>query len=298
MSQTLDILNKCKSAPYFGANGLTSTSANFIANKAKEMFEAIESENKNYLFLNTEYKVFGKDPVLVNGNADENTFTKIKDNLKRVGKLKALIAWLREGIKLKRDTNELLNLYSIGEYCMDNGIKAPESPRQEYANEDKVKALIFDTDRSQKYLQLEAEAANLGSFIHKNGTLSEARKIFNELAGKTKVNGNGNETTFVTYLPTIDPSVFEKNFMELQEMHRSVQAELNGMKHEVEIKMNELDHELKSKYRKEYQEYQEQNNKLNNDKDDFVKKESQEVANLKIIIPDNLKSIYDLVNKG
>lgn len=293
-----EIIENCKKSPFFGERGLTSTSANHIANKAKEMFLAIEQDNKNFVFLNVKYKVIDKEEYIVTGNANEKTFEKIKSNLKKVGKLKALIAWLREAIKLKSDTIRDISQYGSSLYSNDFNKPNLIPPREIYVYEDMARKAIFDIDKQQRYLELEAQAANLGSFIHRNGTLNEARKKYNELRERTLVQGQGTETTFITYIPTITPELMETSFMELQEMQRSVQAELNGMKNAVEMKLLELQNEYKSKYRKELAEYTEAQNKLEQEVDDFRKKASQEIAALKIIIPENLKSIYEEVDKG
>lgn len=298
MSTVPEIIENCKKSPFFGERGLTSTSANHIANKAKEMFLAIEQDNKNFVFLNVKYKVIDKEEYIVTGNADEKTFEKIKSNLKKVGKLKALIAWLREAIKLKSDTIRDISQYGSSLYSDDFNKPNLIPPREIYVDEDMARKEIFDIDKQQRYLELEAQAANLGSFIHRNGTLNEARKKYNELRERTLVQGQGTETTFITYIPTITPELMETSFMELQEMQRSVQAELNGMKNEVELKLLELQNSYKSKYRKELAEYTEAQNKLEQEVDDFRKKASQEIAALKIVIPDNLKSIYEEVDKG
>lgn len=298
MPTTLELIKNCKESPFFGERGLTSTSANHIANKAKEMFTAIEQSNKNFTFLNVIYKVIDKESYTITGNADEKVFVTIKSNLKKVGKLKALIAWLREAIKLKSDTIATVSNYVVNLYAADFGKEFPIRPVEFRPDEEYAMKQIFDIDKRQRYLELEAQAANIGSFIHRNGTLSNARKEFNERRDHTYVQGEGTETTFITYVAKITPELMETSFMELQEMQRSVQAELNGMKNEVELKLLDLQKDFKSKFRKETDEYNKKVSELSQELEDFIKKETQEIANLKIVIPENLKSIYEEVDKG
>ena len=85
-----------------GKDGLTVTSANHVANIAKEMYEAAESRLKTL-------KLYSRDYMLaVNGNtyrveneSEKSELETIPSVLKEVGELKSLIAFLREGIKAK-----------------------------------------------------------------------------------------------------------------------------------------------------------------------------------------------------
>lgn len=79
--------------------GLTVTSANHVANIAKEMYEAAESRLGSL-------KLYSRDYLLaVNGNtyrveneSEKDELQELPAVLKEIGELKSLIAFLREGI--------------------------------------------------------------------------------------------------------------------------------------------------------------------------------------------------------
>ena len=91
-----------KHSNMLGKDGLTVTSANHVANIAKEMYEAAESRLKTL-------KLYSRDYMLaVNGNtyrveneSEKSELETLPSVLKEVGELKSLIAFLREGIKAK-----------------------------------------------------------------------------------------------------------------------------------------------------------------------------------------------------
>ena len=100
---------------FFGENGLTSTSANHVANLAKEFI----STNENYLnsisFINCKLGLIGsdKDQTYSLGvkNLDDNDIT-----LVNIAKCKSLIAWLREAIKAKNALISDINNLSVCDY--------------------------------------------------------------------------------------------------------------------------------------------------------------------------------------
>lgn len=103
--------------------GLTSTSANHVANLAKEMIGNIETSLSDMKFFLTSVSLIGgENPNVLNiGNSNDDVET-IIDRLYQVAKAKSLIAWLREAIKTKdrmlKETKDL----SLEDYAE---LKAP-----------------------------------------------------------------------------------------------------------------------------------------------------------------------------
>lgn len=288
-------LELCKKAPFFGAEGLTSTSANFIANKAKEMYDALERDNRKINFLHQDYKVIDKEVFRVTASSDETIFETIKTNLKRIGKLKALIAWLREGIKLKDETKNWILHYTLQEYVKDIlKVELPITPSLNIPSDDELDK-EFSYEKLQRGLELQAQAACIGQYIHPKGTLSTARKEFLDLKGKTTIKGEGTETTFITYVAAIDGKILEDNYLELQELQRKYQAELNGIRHEIELKKDEAKRAATLKYKDELVNYNKAISEYQLSYKEWVNDTSKEVSELKIVIPDSLKEIYGIV---
>lgn len=84
-----------KVSKFLGADGLTSTSANHIANIAKEMYEALETKMQSLRLYNKDYTLAlnGKEYRVENESSKEELFI-LADSIKEVSSLKSLIAWL------------------------------------------------------------------------------------------------------------------------------------------------------------------------------------------------------------
>ena len=85
-----------------GKDGLTITSANHLANIAKEMYEALLSKLQSLRFHSKDFMlaVAGKT-FRVENESKRSELDTLSDTLNEVGTLKSLIAYLREGIKAK-----------------------------------------------------------------------------------------------------------------------------------------------------------------------------------------------------
>ena len=99
-------LEKCI---FLGEHGVTSTSANYVANVAKEMIRSEQEALDNLDFVTTTisddiYQV--KCGRVAKRGYNEESLMQIPEKLDRVAKMKSLIGWLREGIKAK---DELIN---------------------------------------------------------------------------------------------------------------------------------------------------------------------------------------------
>lgn len=106
---------------FFGERGLTSTSANHVANLAKEFI----SSNENYLnsisFINCKVGLIGSDKDQTYSLGVQN-LNDIEVILADIAKCKALIAWLREAIKAKNALISDINNLNISSYCQLKGL--------------------------------------------------------------------------------------------------------------------------------------------------------------------------------
>ena len=283
---------------YYGEKGLTSTSANFIANKSKEIFEGIEKELDEFTFVNVTYKVAGAEPILVEaGKSLDWLKTKI-DELDKIGKLKALNAWLREAVKQKDDAQEELRNKDMIRWLCEKEERIMERPRLNAVTEDMIINQMTVGER-QKYLELEAQAANIGKIIHRDGSFNKARKIVKNQMGKQDVTGVGTPSLTVSmYSSSVPVEEIDKLFMQLQDKFRKIQAELNGIKHAIKEKETKENDRLLSEYQTQQNEYDAWFKMKNAEFSQFKNNEMQRIADLKIIIPDNLKDIYEYVQNS
>jgi len=283
---------------YYGEKGLTSTSANFIANKSKEIFEGIEKELDEFTFVNVTYKVAGAEPILVEaGKSLDWLKTKI-DELDKIGKLKALNAWLREAVKQKDDAQEDLRNKDMIRWLCEKEETIMERPRLNAVTEDMIINQMTVGER-QKYLELEAQAANIGKIIHRDGSFNKARKIVKNQMGKQDVTGVGTPSLTVSmYSSSVPVEEIDKLFMQLQDKFRKIQAELNGIKHAIKEKETKENDRLLSEYQIQQNEYDAWFKMKNAEFSQFKNNEMQRIADLKVIIPDNLKDIYEYVQNS
>ena len=266
---------------FFGAEGLTNTSANFIANKAKEMYE--NSNNVFFDFVTSEVSVIGMDRKVVSHKGmTMQEFDKSIEEVANVGKLKALIAWLREAIKARQTMVDAVKNTDVETYAAELGIELPSLGKlMKRIAEDDVIAEMSVAERC-RYYYLEAQCANLGKLIHPSGDF-------------LSTSGEGRDMTITEYTASLDMDAVDLKFMEMQELHRSLQAELNGIKHKIEIAFDEHNSKVMMSNHKSAEEFNLAMKTITDKIDEARDKELQRIRSLKIIIPDSLKETYELV---
>lgn len=288
---------------FFGESGLTSSSANHVANLSKEAYQQIEKELSNIRFIDKKMSLIGQpEEQLISEGV--RTVSDIDGKLDRVAKLKSLIAWLREAIKAKERLFEEVSHMTF-EDCGFDIPEQPKAPEKDlYLQEDDVIG-TWGIKQRNRYYYLETLCSQIGKFIHPDGWYTEARnKMYDAIHNPRTVSGNGRDTVVYHYVPSIDVQEVEDEFMSLQNKYRSYQAELNGMKHEVEVVLEDDKITKDSEYKKKWQAYQSEYNKYSNKlvelSNQLTEIKNQKLAKLqkmKIIIPDTLKSIYEEVSK-
>lgn len=104
---------------------LTSTSANHIANLAKEYIQGVETQLNNICFFNISMALVGS----INGASTiqigetSEVLNNLQSLLEEVAQAKSLIAWLREGIKAKESLVKGLQTISLEDWCEENGME-------------------------------------------------------------------------------------------------------------------------------------------------------------------------------
>ncbi|MCQ2207572.1 MAG: hypothetical protein MJZ02_05065 [Paludibacteraceae bacterium] len=191
---------------FFGTEGttLTSTSANHIANLAKELVKGHLRDLNGMHFTEKTLNVIGQEAksVLQYG-ASEEDLESVNNRLTEIGEANSLIAWLREGIKAKNDFLELVKEATLKDYCEwenkdletlqvktpdfqkhmeERGFKAaPERPERETAiTESEVVNNWKEEDRLRfEYLKSSIDAITIaiGKF---NGIVEELKNFDND----------------------------------------------------------------------------------------------------------------------
>ena len=272
-------------SPIIAPEGLTQTSANHIANIAKEMYESLESEMASIRLYNRDYT------LAVNGNSyrvenesDKALLNALASKLAEVAQLKSLIAYLREGIKACKAAIE------SGEAEMNIRHHHNEPKRPDKKS---VEGFLVEQSAAEqaRYFTLEAKAATLGKMVHPDGPLAEARKRYYLVKkNPTAVSGHGQEAEINTFSSGFAEEDVEKVFFQILHEHRKVQAEFNSLKADLEKRAAE-------QYRAALDEFEQKSSAFEMEKARERLTHEKWANSLRISIPDSLKGIYEKVSE-
>ena len=112
---------------YFANEGMTSTTANFYANIAKELQNAATERLNSVKFFKTSVAVIGsREKQLMEAGNESLDF--IPNDLKTLAEMNAFCAWVREAIKEKESQMTTVNRGSIETWAKAMGIELPVMP--------------------------------------------------------------------------------------------------------------------------------------------------------------------------
>lgn len=278
---------------------LSSTSANHIANLAKEYIQGVEAQLNNISFFNVEVALVGSTggTSTIQTGESSKALDNLQSLLEGVARAKSLIAWLREGIKAKENLMKDLQTISLEDWCKENGLIRPETPNYGHVLTEVEYYASLPIKERNRYYQLETEAAVLGKYIHPDGHLSDARKeLKDKIYHPHKVDGKGRDALIYTYTPTTSIAIVDNVFYELQKKHREIQAQLNAMKYSCEQAINESTNKVNTEFMTASQKYQAELKDVLGAFKTWKDKKSQEYSKLKIIVPNSLLDIYNTIN--
>lgn len=297
-----------KNLNFFGENGITATSANHIANMGKELTRKMQDWLAKVQFYNEYIKLIGDaDHTLVQSGVTYEDMKNIPVYIESIGQAHALIAYLREAIKMKeqlqkeaeRWTNEEARK-ALQQKRMD--LKMPDEP-DTVSYEDIIAE--WNIGDLEHYLTLQAQCAVLGKFIHEDGSLNKARIAYNEkLTTPREVLLNGRDTVVKEFEPSVEEDDIDGAFFKLQKAHRSNQGELNGMLKSAKDEADRRNLEAMNEYRVALQKYNNDRRALDMEEKEIVTQEDctrkvmlADVQKLKIVIPNRLKDIYKTISE-
>ena len=291
---------KEKNKIFFGTKGITSTSANHIANIAKEVMEESRALLENITFVNCNVGLISSDVSrLTEKGYDTDELGNIVLSINKVAECNALIAYLREAIKAKEEELAYIEGISTSKFLKIKGIEIvdPRSSHSlDFMTEDDAIALLSQQERI-RYLILEATAAAIGNRIHPGKSFAEARRKL-ELKRKEpiKLVGSGSDALVYTYSPSADVDEVNETFMQLQSAHRTANKQLNSLKFKVKQIMD--DHNLKAKreYAAQSEEYDRIIATYTKQAEAFIEEQKKELLELKIVIPSDFQKLFDELN--
>lgn len=221
----------------------------------------------------------------------------------------------------------------INRMCKKFGMTKPKQPVQDPAmTEDDYMATLSVKDRN-RILMLNAKAAAIGKYIHPDGHLAKERqKLRHVVAYPTETQGEGANTVIYRFAPSVSQGEADGLFFRLSAEHRALQAELNGLlaerdraieadkqrkaaayqeataaySREMSVLQDKLNaymaeerkrmSELQAEYGAWSTEQKNRHKELCADMEAFKLAEARRIANLGIIIPIELRAVYDRVN--
>lgn len=269
---------------------LSTTSANHIANLAKEAYEKLESKLNSTSFIRETITIIGSTAETNVKLSQAGLLTSATDALKEIYKYKSLIAWLREAIKEKEKLFKENKLWVSDEYA-EHMKNMPQC--ESYLTEQDV-IDSWTIKEQEEYLSLETACAVIGKYIHPNGALSIAKKeLSKRINNPVTTECSGRDTIIRRYYPEATEEEVNTLFFNLQKVHREKQAKLNGIKHEIDMIIREDAQKKDEAFKKAIQEYNNRAQELLV-ADKLTREEKhKEIEALKIVIPNNLKSIYE-----
>lgn len=273
--------------------GITSTSANHLANLAKEKVEGNKLILKDMLFYDTSVTLDGTSVITSNGMSEEEFHT-IPQLIQEIQEAHGFIAWVREAIKAKETLHKKVGDIVFDDYLSIEGISLPAASKCSNVTSNDYFENIT-SEQLASYLMLEAKCSVIGDIIHKGNCLSEARKGLIKVKKKPAIVKTTNDKSFIEqYTPTISETVVETLFFDLQKKHREAQAKLNGKKKTCNDWVYEKNQANNTRKADELDAYNNERKRLLVLFNEWKNSKLKEVEELKIVVP----SIFnDFINK-
>ena len=239
----------------------------------------------------------GKETLSKKGFSTEEV-RKIDGILNSIVLAYSLIAWLREAIKAKENIDKQLRAMDINKWARENNITLPEYPKTlDKLTEEEVISKWSVKDRN-RYLTAKTFCSVYGKYIHPNGDFSKARKEFlNKKFNSVEYTECGSNTIIHRYTPTVEESVIESTFKNLQFEWREKQAIVNSYKHKVDTTIEDDYTKRIAEYRNEYNKITEELDSYRTQYKEYIENKTREASALKIIIPNDLKTIYNIIKE-
>ena len=285
--------------------GMTSTSAQHVSAMANVMVQDIKQHIMGLRLYEKSIRVIGDAKVTV--ETVNNTLPEIADSVKRICKANALIAWLREAVKEREQAQKYVSDMSLDDWMKKQGIEKPavpqppQMPRINFQDYNTILDTGLTVKEYNRFVELNSALAVYGEMIHEKGLLTRQKsELARIMQNPTEVKESGRDTIITTYKVDVNISADIDNlYTELQSEYRKLQAEKNG----IEAKFSNLAMDYQTRKMDEWKaakaQYDRDLQKVNSElvgiqtqMNDWKKQRLEELAALKIIIPDALKPLY------
>jgi hypothetical protein len=292
---------------FFSNDGLSMSEANAVAGKAGDIGDSVSRLlNQTGSFIKTT-ELDGKNVTLVQPKKIEN----LVDVAKKDGDLYGLKAYLMEAIKAKNSVIDNLKKTDLENFAEENeklhvyDKKEDLPPEHETVNENTILQKWSLSERAEYYL-LEAQVAHLGKKVHPGGVLDRlAQESFEGVRYEREElnSGQGATKTHIAEVRSLyTPEEAQNAFYNLHDTRRELEKKLNWYKARLQNEMNAKLIEAEKDYRQKLNDYTELQKKKR-EEDEQLRSTLQsrrlnlvrEASDLKILMPDVLRGIYDFV---
>lgn len=298
----MDILNDkfSKYKVFFAEKGITSTSANHVSNKGKELLKSEQAILDNINFVNTTMSLLygGNCKTITNGMKPDDSFESMHKTIAKIANLNAMSAWIHEAIKAKTEILEYVQSLSIDKWAKEQNIELPNAPGKEFPITESDVIGTWDVAKRNKYYVYESYCSLVGKFIHPKGAFYEAKaKMNNAVQNPNKVEGSGRDAIIYSYEPSIPVSDVNAEYDWLSTELRHKEAEFNKMRQEIIDAITEDKLAKAQKFDDAYTKYIDTMESIRNKFDMWKTKTVKEISALKIYLPQGPKQTYDEINK-
>lgn len=297
----MDILNDkfSKYKVFFAEKGITSTSANHVSNKGKELLKSEQAILDNINFVNTTMSLlYGGNCKTITNGMSADSFESMHKTIAKIANLNAMSAWIHEAIKAKTEILEYVQSLSIDKWAKDQNIELPNAPGKEFPITESDVIGTWDVAKRNKYYVYESYCSLVGKFIHPKGAFYEAKeKMNNAVQNPNKVEGSGRDAIIYSYEPSIPVSDVNAEYDWLSTELRHKESEFNKMRQEIIDAITEDKLAKAQRFDDAYTKYIDTMESIRNKFDMWKTKTVKEISALKIYLPQGPKQTYDEINK-
>lgn len=277
------------SEKYFDAKGLTSTSANYLANIAQECITSAKTKLANLRFYKETLVLLGTGKEQVISNSHVLSTDEIKNLVHQISQMNAFCAWIREAIKAKEVLQE--DFPSFDEWKADKQTVESPADRMYWTEADIIAEL--DIKQLNHYYTLEAYASTLGKLIHRDGAISNARsRLLKVIENPSEINHLDSDVVITRYDAIANPEKIEEFYVQLQNQYREYERQLNQIKYQIKEEVSKRNREAQNEYTRQLRAYNDEQQELYSDYQKEKEEHINKIAQLKIVVPNDLEDTF------
>lgn len=281
--------------------GITSTAATHLSELATEIIAGCKAKLEGTSFVNGYVDIVGS--ANENGKQVEvgyatHQLAEFTLLVNKIADMHSFCAWMREAVKTKERMMEEVSAVTLDDWAESENIVLPRMPiREAELTEQEIIKTLSVAERCE-YYSLEAKAAAYGKFIHPDEPFSVARRRLQEIMAKPiTTQGEGSSLLIYRYEKSVDEEDVEKVYLQLQSEHRDAEKKLNQIKTSIKKKLNLAKATQTEEYKNKLDAYQSESQKINADFSLWQRSEIEKISSLKIIVPNDLQSTFDMLSK-